>query len=167
MITSLSEHYFRFRRFILFIQNCWKRVLEAAKLAYAINQKNPSLPRNLALGTCGKLLIVFSTKVNLLYLFYSIEWRCFLPHLIKQNYFLKPFLRNSNLDNPGISLPVFPSRPNLKLHNISITPKMVKKVIANLYSSKASGPDCILVVVLKNCEPKLSYILAELFSICV
>ena len=30
--------------------------------------------------------------------------------------------------------------------------------------SKASGPDCILVVVLKNCEPELSHILAELFN---
>ena len=30
--------------------------------------------------------------------------------------------------------------------------------------SKASGPDYIPVVVLKNCEPKLSYILAELFN---
>ena len=29
---------------------------------------------------------------------------------------------------------------------------------------KASGPDCIPVVVLKNCEPELSYILAELFN---
>ena len=32
--------------------------------------------------------------------------------------------------------------------------------------SKASGPDCIPVVVLKNCEPELSYILAELFNKC-
>ena len=40
---------------------------------------------------------------------------------------------------------------------------MVKKVIANLNSSKASGPDRISVVVLKNCEPELSYKLAELF----
>ena len=46
----------------------------------------------------------------------------------------------------GISLPVFPSRTNLKLHNISVTPKMVKKVITNLDSSKASGPDCIPVL---------------------
>ena len=30
--------------------------------------------------------------------------------------------------------------------------------------SKASGPDCIVVVVLKKGEPELSYILAELFS---
>ena len=34
-----------------------------------------------------------------------------------------------------------------------------------LDSSKASGPDFIPVVVLKNCEPDLSYILAELFNI--
>ena len=60
----------------------------------------------------------------------------------------------------GISLAVFPSRTNLKLNNISVTAKMVKKVITNLDTSMASGPDCIPVVVLKNCEPELSYILA-------
>ena len=42
---------------------------------------------------------------------------------------------------------------------------MVKKVIANLGSSKTSGSECILVVVLKKCEPELSYILAELFNV--
>ena len=44
---------------------------------------------------------------------------------------------------------------------------MVKKVIKNLDLSKASGPDCIPVVVLKNCEPEFSYILAELFNKCL
>ena len=63
--------------------------------------------------------------------------------------------------------PVFPSRTNLKLHNISVFPKMAKMVIMNLDLSKASGPDCIPVVVLKNCEPELSYILAELFNKCL
>ena len=76
-------------------------------------------------------------------------------------------LFNSNLDDSGITLPVFPSRTNLKLHNISITPKMVKKFIMNLDLSKVSGPDCIPVVVLKNCEPEHSYILAELFNKCL
>ena len=38
----------------------------------------------------------------------------------------------------------------------------------NLDLSKASGPDCIPVVVLKNCELELSYIiLAELFNKCL
>ena len=55
----------------------------------------------------------------------------------------------------------------MKLHNISVTPKMVRKVVMNLDLSKASGPDCIPVVVLKNCEPELSYILAELFNKCL
>ena len=76
-------------------------------------------------------------------------------------------MRSLNLADSGISLPVFPTRTNLKLHNISITPKMVKKVITNLDSSKASGPDCIPVLVLKNCEPELSYILAKLFNNCL
>ena len=44
---------------------------------------------------------------------------------------------------------------------------MVKKVIRNLDSSNVSGPDCIPVVVLKNYEPELSYILAKLFNMCL
>ena len=43
---------------------------------------------------------------------------------------------------------------------------MLRKVIMNHDLSKTSGPDCIPVVVLKNCEPELSYILAELFNMC-
>ena len=38
--------------------------------------------------------------------------------------------------------------------------------MTNLDSSKAPGPDCIPVVFLKGCESELSYILAELFSMC-
>ena len=44
---------------------------------------------------------------------------------------------------------------------------MVTKVIMNLNLSKASGPDCIPVVVLKNCESELSHVLAELFNKCL
>ena len=84
----------------------------------------------------------------------------------KAKYFAENFSKNCNLDDSGISLPVFPSRTHLKLHNISVTPKMVKKVIMNLDLSKASGPICIPVMVLKNCEPELSYILAELLNKC-
>ena len=84
----------------------------------------------------------------------------------KAKLFAENFSLNSNLDDSGVSLPVFPSRTNLKLH-ISVTPKMVRKVVMNLDFSKASGPDCIPVVVLKNCEPELSYILAEVFNKCL
>ena len=44
---------------------------------------------------------------------------------------------------------------------------MIKKVITKLDSSKASVPDCIPVMVLKNYQPELSYILAELFNKCL
>ena len=52
----------------------------------------------------------------------------------------------------------------LKMHNICITPTIVKNAITKLESSKASGPDFIPVVVLKKFEPELSYILAQLFN---
>ena len=44
---------------------------------------------------------------------------------------------------------------------------MVKKVIMNLGLSNASGPDCIPLVILKNCKPEDSYIPAELFNKCL
>ena len=58
-----------------------------------IKQKSPSLPRNLAAWTLGELPILFSTKINLLYLLYSTTRRCCLLHLIKQNCLLKTFLK--------------------------------------------------------------------------
>ena len=82
----------------------------------------------------------------------------------KEKLFGETFSKNSNLDDLGMSLPVFPSRTKLKLCNFSVTPKMVKKFIMNLDLSQAPGPDCIPVVVLKNCELERSYILAELFN---
>ena len=85
----------------------------------------------------------------------------------KAKLFAEKFSMNSNLNDSGISLRVFPSRTNLKLHNISVTSKMVRKVVMNLDLSKATGPDCIPVVVLKNCEPELSHILAKLFIKCL
>ena len=85
----------------------------------------------------------------------------------KAKLFAMNFSMNSNLEKSGISLLAFPSRTNLKLHNISVTLWMVKNVIMNLDFPKASGPDFIPVVVLKNCKPELSYILAELFNMCL
>ena len=79
----------------------------------------------------------------------------------KAKLFAENFSKNSNLDGSSISLPVFPSRTHLKLHNISVTPKMV---IINLDMSKASGPDCIPVVVLKNCELEPLSVVSEVFE---
>ena len=149
-----SESKVKFRQ----ASNRCKGVLDAAKRAYANKKKSPLLPRNLALRTFGKLSIVLLTNTNLLY----CKCKCRPDIKIAEN-----SSKNCNLDDSGISLPVFPSRTNLKLYDISVSRKMVKKVITNLDLSKASGPDCIPVVVLKNCEPELSYILAELFNKCL
>ena len=101
---------------------------------------------------------MFSTKVNLLFLKVN--------PLYSAKLFAENFSKDCNLDGSVIFLPIFLSRANLKLHNIYMTPKMVKKVIIILDSSKASGPDCIPVMVLENREPELSYIVAQLFNIC-
>ena len=85
----------------------------------------------------------------------------------KSKLFAENVSRNSYLDDSGISLFVFHSRTKLKLHNIWVTPKMVKKVIRNLDLSKGFGPDCITVVVLKDCKAVLSFILAELCNKCL
>ena len=73
----------------------------------------------------------------------------------------------SNLDDSDISLLAFPSRTNLQLHNIPVTSKLNEEIITDLYPSKASCTDCIPVVVLKNYVPEFSYIIADLFNICV
>ena len=74
----------------------------------------------------------------------------------KAKLFAENFSKNSNLDDSGISLTVFPFSTHLKLRNISVTPKMVEKFITNVRLSKASSPDNIPIVFVKNCESELS-----------
>ena len=109
---------------------------------------------------------MFSTKVNLPYLLYSIAWMCYLLHLIKQNCWLNFLLRTLILMTQVYDK-LFLFKYNLKLHNTSVIHKLLKKVITKLDSSMASGPDCMPVVVLKSCDPELLYILAELFNMCL
>ena len=70
-----------------------KGFLKLPNLHRLIKQKSPLIPRNLALGTFGELVIVLSTKVNLLYFLYSAARTCCRLHLTKQNCLLKTFLR--------------------------------------------------------------------------
>ena len=83
----------------------------------------------------------------------------------KAKFFAKNFSKNSNINESGTFLLVFPYRTNIKLHSITVTPKMVRKFVTNLDSLNAYGPNCIQVVILKNCEPEFSYILAGLFNV--
>ena len=154
-----SESKVKFRQ----ASNRCKRVPEAGKLAYATKTNESITSQKLGFRDFWRIAnsVLNKGKSAIPPLFNGPEV------LSSASDKAKNFSKKSNLDDSGISLPVFPSRTNLKLHNMSITPKMVKKVITNLDSSKASGPDCIPVVVLENCEPELSYILAKLFNKCL
>ena len=141
-----SESKVKFRQ----ASNRYKRVFEAAKLAYATKTKESITSQKLgsrdfwqfANSVLNKSKSAIPPLFNRLEVLSSEKAKLFAKNVSKKSF-------------------------NLKLHNISITPKMIKKVITNLDSSKASGPDCIPVVVLKNCEPELSYILAQLFNMCL
>ena len=95
--------------------NRCKRVLEAAKLVYANKTKNSISSQKL--GSCDFWRFANSVldkdKSATSPLFNSSEV------LFSTSDKAKLFAENSNLDNSGISLPVYPSRTNLKLHNIS------------------------------------------------
>ena len=147
--------------------NRCKRILEAAKLAYANKTKESITSQKLSSRDFWRIAnsVLNKRKSAIPPLFNGLEVLSSTSD--KAKLFPENFSMNSNLDDSGISLSVFPSRTNLKLHNISATPKMVGKVVINLNFSKVSGPDCIPVVVLKNCEPELSYILPELFNKCL
>ena len=65
----------------------------------------------------------------------------------KVKLFAKSFTKNSILKTQ-LSLYLFSHLGLIcEMHNISITAKMVKKIIRGLESSKAAGPGCIPVVV--------------------
>ena len=77
------------------------------------------------------------------------------------------FCRYSYVSDSRTSLFDITSKSTLNLHNISATPKMVKKVITNLASLQTSGSDCVSVVVLKKCQREFSYLLADRFIMCM
>ena len=132
-----------------------KRILEAAKLAYSNNTKESITSQKLGSPDFWQIAnsILKKVKSAIPPLFSGPEVLSFASDKTKLS--AKNFSKNSNLEGSGISLPVFASRTNLKL------PKIVKKVITKFHSLKVSHPDCIPVVVLKNCGPELSYTLAE------
>ena len=87
-------------------------VLDAAKFAYATKTKKS---------------VASKKSKSAISLLLNDPEEC--PASDKAQLFAKNFSSNSKLNDLCISLPIFLYRTNLKLHNISITPKMVTKVI--------------------------------------
>ena len=150
--NNSSESKAKFRQ----ASNHCKRVLEAAKLAYTTKTKGLLEISNSVLNKDKSAIPPLFNRQKAL-----------ISASDKSKLFTKYFCNKSDLDDSGIFSPILPSRTNFDLNNTFITPKMVKKVMTNLDSSKASGPKCLPVVVLKNCESEFSYILAEFFNICL
>ena len=114
---------------VKFIQasNRCKRVLEAAKLAYANKTKESITSQKLGSRDFWRIAngVLNKGKSAIPPLFSDPEVLSFASD--KAKLFAENFSKNSNLDDSGISLPVFPSRTNLTLHNISVTSKVFKK----------------------------------------
>ena len=73
----------------------------------------------------ANLLILFSTKVNLINPLHLMDLRCCPLHLIRK-FSVEIFCKISNVDDSGISLPCFSFITRLKLHNIPLTLKLVR-----------------------------------------
>ena len=112
--------------------NHCKRVFDAAKLAYVNKTKEFITSQKLGSQDFWQIAnsVLNKGKSAIPPLFNGPEVLSSASD--KAKLFAENFSKNSNLDDSSISLPVFPSRTNLKLHNISVNPKMVKKVIKNL-----------------------------------
>ena len=146
--------------------NHYKRVLEATRFAYTNKTKDSSITsQELGSKSFGQIVnsVLNKDKSVIPPLFNGPE----VFSSASAKLFAENSSKNSNLDDSDISLPVSPSRINLKLYNISVTPKIVKNVIMKLDLSKASAPDLISVLLLRIFESELCYILAKLFNKCL
>ena len=107
-----SESKVKFRQAI----NCCRKILEAAKLTYVTKTKDSITSQKLGSQNFWRI------DNSVLSLLYSVAQKCCLLLLRKQNCQLKSFLRTLILTTE-VSLYLFSL---IKLHNISIIPKMLK-----------------------------------------
>ena len=104
------------------VSNCCKRILEAAKLACPTKTKESITSQKLGSQDFWQIgnSVFNKGKSAITFLFNGLKVLSSTSDKVKS--FAKNFSKNSNLDDLGISLPVFSSLTNIKLHNISITP---------------------------------------------
>ena len=97
--------------------NNFKAIMKLPNLHVLMKLKTPSLPRNLTQDFWRIANSVLNKgKSAIPPIFNGLEVLSSASD--KAKLFAKNFLKNSNLGDSGISLPAFPSRTNLKLHNI-------------------------------------------------
>ena len=87
--------------------------------------------------------------------------------LDKAKVFGSIFASNSSRDDFNYPLPDIPSRTDCLVSDFRISVREVSRQVHDLESTKATGPDQVPVVVLKNFSPEISPILEKLFNRCV
>ena len=99
-----------------------------AKLAYSNKTKESITSQKFGPQDIWRIAnsVLNKGKSAVTLLFNGLEMMSSVSAVVK--FFAESFSENSNLDDSGIYLPGFFSRTNLKLHNISVTPKMVKGI---------------------------------------
>ena len=100
--------------------NHYKRILKAAKPAYANKTKESITSQKLGSHDFWRIAnsVLNKGKSAIPPLFNGLEVLSSASD--KAKLFAENFSKNSNLDDLGISLPVFPSRTDLKQHDISL-----------------------------------------------
>ena len=107
--------------------NCCKRALKAAKLAYANKTKESITFQKVGSQDFWQIAnsVLNEGKSAVPPPFNNPEMLSSASD--KAKLFAENFSKNSNLDDSGITLPVFPSRTHLKLHGISVLPEWLKR----------------------------------------
>ena len=85
----------------------------------------------------------------------------------KASLFADMFASNGNLDDSNHPVPVFELRTESVLSSVKFKVSEVKSFISALAENKATGPDKIPIIVLKNTAPELAPILTKLFNRCI
>ena len=93
--------------------------------------------------------------------------RLFHHPLTKPSYLLPFFLQILHWTNSNHPLLEFTSQTDCLTSDFRVSVKEVSRLIHDLESSKATGPDEVPVVVLKNISPEISPILSRLFNRCL
>ena len=143
-----------------------KRVLLTAKANYASHTR--SLVSSQRLGTkdfwkiCNRVLNKTKSSSTPLV---NADGSVSVSSDSKAQRLCDQFASNSTIRDAGVQLPSFPPRTQHSVSLPLISSKRVQKLIFELDSSKASGPDSIPVTVLRHCAPELSAILSKMFNL--
>ena len=127
----------------------YERVPGCIELAYSNERRDSYHLAEICFSWMSTNWSVFNTEKSV----FLYNWWSWDLVLRRAKIYFKIFSENSNV---GSHLPSLSSTLNLKLYKVSVNSKMAKRVRTTLYLFKASGPNSVPMLVLKNYEPAFS-----------